>query len=259
LEIAVSMIDALPCHRITLLQADPELRHAVPLDDRPSATRVMLAEARTVPRGAWTPDLACRDGHEGHALLVLKGLLLREVVLAGRRAAQVYGPGDVLRPVDLGDSSLGEAVEWSAMDAAEVAVLDDVFFAAARRWPGLSAVVLERLLAQIDRGAVQLAIAQLPRIEQRVLAMLWHLADRFGHVTSTGVVVPFPLTHETIGRLVGARRPTVSLGLTALHETGSLRRRDDGSWVLDPASRDLLDRPDRDVPEPASLRLVLGG
>jgi len=245
-------------HRVQLLDIDPDLLRAIPDDERPVARRFIVSDAHAVARGPWIPDLACRDGKGGFALMIVSGLILREVLLEDRRAAQVFGPGDVVRPAESGDSSLLEDVEWTVMDSAVVAVLDDAFIAAARRWPQLHAVIADRLFAQVDRAAVQLAIAQLPRIEQRVLAVLWHLADRFGHVTPDGIVVPLVLTHETIGRLVGARRPTVSLGLTALHESGSIHRRSDGRWLLDAASRpEMSDRSLAEM-EPPTLRLVSG-
>ncbi len=58
---------------------------------------------------------------------------------------------------------------------------------------------------------------------------LWHLADRWGHVERDGVVVPLPLTHETIGRLVPTRRPSVSTALKQLSERRLATRRDDGA------------------------------
>jgi DNA-binding transcriptional ArsR family regulator len=44
------------------------------------------------------------------------------------------------------------------------------------------------------------------------------------------------LAHEAIGRLIGARRSTVSLGLRALYEDGMLTRLEDGGWLLAPES-----------------------
>jgi hypothetical protein len=61
---------------------------------------------------------------------------------------------------------------------------------------------------------------------------MWHLAERWGRIASTGVVVPIEVTHGALGRLVGARRPTVSLALAELAREGSMVRRHDGSWLL---------------------------
>jgi DNA-binding IclR family transcriptional regulator len=54
------------------------------------------------------------------------------------------------------------------------------------------------------------------------------------------VAIDLPLTHETIGRLVGARRPTVSLGLRELAMQDLLRREPTGRWLLATESLKLV-------------------
>ena len=64
-------------------------------------------------------------------------------------------------------------------------------------------------------------------------------ARRWTRVTSDGVRVRLPLTHQTLGQIVGACRPTVSLALGQLSARGEVRRQGD-EWVLrnDPDWRD---------------------
>jgi CRP/FNR family transcriptional regulator, cyclic AMP receptor protein len=69
-------------------------------------------------------------------------------------------------------------------------------------------------------------------VEQRLLVALWHMADRWGRVAPDGVVLDLRLTHETLASVVGARRPTVTLGLQHLAADGSVVRRADGRFVL---------------------------
>jgi hypothetical protein len=90
-------------------------------------------------------------------------------------------------------------------------------------------------------------LAQLTRVHDRVLVLLWHLAERFGRVTPDGVVVPLRLTHRMIARLVGARRPSVTTAIAALERTGTIERRGDGAIVL------------HDQPRAALLRAVRSG
>jgi CRP/FNR family cyclic AMP-dependent transcriptional regulator len=93
-------------------------------------------------------------------------------------------------------------------------------------------------------------------VEDRVLALLWHLAERWGRMTPEGVVVPLCLTHETLGRLAGAARPTVSLALGELTKRGQLSRRPDGAFVLQPGSAEAL-RPGRSgVPQMPPLAVA---
>jgi hypothetical protein len=70
-------------------------------------------------------------------------------------------------------------------------------------------------------------------------------------VTLDGVVVPVRLTHEMIGRLVGAHRPSVTTALTQLTRTGRIRRLPHG-WLL------LGDPPAAPMPEvPRGRRAAL--
>src|SRR3954467_2651105 len=110
-------------HRIAILKADAELAAAVPAEERDAALRFIVGDASEHAPGPWTPDVARQDGGEGFALMIVRGLVLREVARAGRRAGQVYGPGDVVRAPECADSSLSESVTWTVMDSAMVVVL----------------------------------------------------------------------------------------------------------------------------------------
>ena len=44
--------------------------------------------------------------------------------------------------------------------------------------------------------------------------------------------VPVPLTHQTIGRLVGATRPSVSTALKELENEGLIGKRQGGGFIL---------------------------
>ena len=113
-----------------------------------------------------------------------------------------------------------------------IAVLDDRFLLAARRWPRLVSALFELLGEQRDRLMMQLVIAEQPRVEDRLLMLFWQLADRFGRVTPDGITIQLALTHEALGRLIGARRPTVTLALRMLGERGAIERRADRSWLV---------------------------
>ena len=75
-------------------------------------------------------------------------------------------------------------------------------------------------------------LARIQRVEDRVVSLFVDLAERFGRVTPGGVVIDVPLTHDVIGRLVGSRRPTVTLALQGLAAEGVLRKRDDDRWEM---------------------------
>jgi Crp-like helix-turn-helix domain len=88
-----------------------------------------------------------------------------------------------------------------------------------------------RVAEQFDRLEAQLVICQLPRVDQRLLAMMWLLAESWGQVTAAGTSVPLSLTHDVLGGLIGARRSTVTLALGELADRGALIRQG-GGWLL---------------------------
>ena len=230
---------------VALLREDAELAAAIAGEERELAERVLIV-------GGFTADVGVLDLPEEHlepglGLLVLEGLVTVNVVLGDRVASQLAGPGDIIDPAPTADALLPAAVSYIVSDTARIAILDRRFIAATRRWPGLLLTLHQRLRDQERRLAVHAAIGKLRRIEDRVLALLWHLGERWGRMTTEGVVVPLSLTHETIGRLAGAERPTVSLALTELARTGEVTRRDDGAFVLAPDSAERL-RPEREPP-----------
>ena len=133
---------------------------------------------------------------------------------------------------------------WSVLSTVTLAVLDRRFAAEAARYPEITAALFDRLGERSLRLATTQAISQLTRVDRRLKALFWHLAERWGRVSGDGVVVPLALTHRILGQLVGARRPTVSTALSELAEREELVRRPDGSWLLrgDPPDAQTLAR-----------------
>jgi CRP/FNR family transcriptional regulator, cyclic AMP receptor protein len=94
------------------------------------------------------------------------------------------------------------------------------------------ASLMERAIRRARVTSDALAVAQVPRVEDRLLILFWHLADRFGRVTPDGVVLPLRLSHEMLAALIGAQRPTVTAALAPLVERGLVQRRADRQWLL---------------------------
>ena len=115
-------------------------------------------------------------------------------------------------------------------------MLDEAFHGVTRRWPSIATALLVHAERQLERVAVQQLISQLLRAEQRIVALFWHLADRWGRAEAHGVVLPLTVGHEAIGHLVGGRRPTVSRALGRLNDRRLIVRLANGTWLLDPSS-----------------------
>ena len=75
---------------------------------------------------------AAQDGWIG--LLLLDGLMIRQVTVGKRSGCEIFGPGDVIRPWDAdGDyDPLTITVAWLVLEPTRLAVLDTAFCAAHR-------------------------------------------------------------------------------------------------------------------------------
>ena len=215
------------------------VEHALARDLGPELAQVLrprlCADVIHVDGRSWNPDTIPLGPEQGLGMLVLDGLMEREVHVAGRTAAEILGPGDVLRPWDLEDT-LAACVpvtsDWTVLEPAQVAVLDSRTTALAARCPKLMTILMSRTLQRSRSLAVLLAIAQIRRLDARILTLLWHLADRFGRVRAEGVALPVPLKHVTMAKLLAATRPSVSSALAELVARDELERLPDGGWLL---------------------------
>lgn len=194
----------------------------------------LVVRVERVERGRWDPNAAFPQHAGSLGVLVANGLLTRDVAVAESTCAEMVGPGDLLRPWD--DLAAGAPVpahtEWHVLERSELMVLDRAFAEAAGRWPEVTTALVTRAVARAQSLAVALAISCVTGLKIRLLALLWHLADRFGKVGREGVSVSLPLTHQIVARLVGASRPSVSTALKELESEGAISRLEDGGFLL---------------------------
>jgi CRP/FNR family cyclic AMP-dependent transcriptional regulator len=216
---------------VRLLDIEPELAARLREDDRAEAREQLLLSCTTVPEGTWVLE---GTDHQARTLgvIVVDGLLLQEISIGGRRSLHLLGRGDVVLPGAYPSDALDVTIRWTAASEAAIALLDDRLQTPFRLWPGLALGLMDRVALQLTRLAVQSAITRLPRVEDRLEATFWDLADRWGRMTPSGIHIPLALTHEVLARLVGGQRPTISLALRELAERGIVARRPDGSWLL---------------------------
>jgi CRP/FNR family cyclic AMP-dependent transcriptional regulator len=240
---------------VPLLDAVPELAEMLDAEQARGARSALRVAVLDVPAGVVSRERIAAGGTHGFGAVVLDGLVTRHLDIGGHPALQLYGPGDLLAARPCSEVLLPVRDELTASVPTRLAVLDDRFLIAARRWPRLIPGLFRLAQDQSDRLLLQLVIAEQPKVEQRLLALFWHLADRFGHVTPEGIVLSLRLTHEALGRLVGARRPTVTLALRSLTERGAVRRDDERRWVVTdmPADVALLASPLTDGAQPVPL------
>lgn len=220
--------------RVHVLDAFPDLARRLPPEQLRVARHHLLAPSAVLRAGPAQSSgtIERQPGHLG--VLVVDGLLSREVVLGGTIATELVGRGDVLRPVD--HDGAGAPVQfdvaWRVLQTTRILYLDRDFALAAGRWPEVIEEIVSSAVRRAQSLALHLAVSHLRRVDTRLLVLMWHMADRWGKVSREGVSVPLKLTHQMLGRLVGAQRPSVTTALKQLVDEGRLSRRPDGTWML---------------------------
>src|SRR3954471_7057010 len=219
---------------VRLLDVDPDLGLLLTDSRRDQAERELVVRTHKLPVGPWDVSRLAGAPADHVVLLIIDGILSRELVVADHVSAELLGPGDLVRPWQPSSRTglLPVDAVWTVLSPLTVAVLDRRFAAAMARYPEITATLFDRLSERSMRLATTQSISQLTCVDRRLKALLWHLAERWGRVSGDGVIVPLALSHRTLGQLVGARRPTVSTALSELAERGELTRRPDGSWLL---------------------------
>jgi CRP-like cAMP-binding protein len=221
---------------VRVLEEDPGLAASLDDAERAVATQHLLAAELRVPRGLWEADHPLGHTRGDLGYLILDGLLVRETSLGRHTTAELLGSGDVLRPwdhnEDLSDAPIETRHAWRVLQPLRAAVLDARFTALCSRLPPITAELMSRTLRRSRLLALLLALSAMPRLDARLLALLWHLADRWGTVGPHGTHVPLRLTHATLAQLVGAQRPSVTSTLRSLEERGLLTRLPHGGGFL---------------------------
>jgi len=130
------------------------------------------------------------------------------------------------------EPSVATEVNWEVVEPVRAAVLDRAFCARVSGWPEIPAAISRRVRLRAHWLAFHLAVCQLRRVDERLLLVLWHFADRWGTVTPDGVRLDLRLTHDLLAAVVGARRPSVSLAVRQLADQGRIRSRPRSRWLL---------------------------
>jgi CRP/FNR family transcriptional regulator, cyclic AMP receptor protein len=209
---------------------EPDLAEVLSDEQRADAEGFCLPVA-PVDKGADVGGLL--EESDAFGAIVLEGMLIRALQIAEDPTLRLIGPGSFVpqhppRPMPVVGTRLFVPVPT------RLVLLGEQLLIAARRWPWIVASLPARMLEHSERLATQLAICQLQRVEDRVIALMWLLAEVWGRVTPAGIRLPVSLSHEVLDGPVGARRPTVTLDVRKSAERGSLIRHEDEWLILEP-------------------------
>ncbi len=215
--------------RISLLEVEPELGSALGQEQREAAEIGLQAPIVAIATGSWEPPTEAEA--DGFGYLVVEGMLLRRVAIEGGCSIELLAEGDCLLPWREEPASFSRA-DWQVVDRARLAVLDLRPGSVISRWPAIAATIAGRAIDRSRRLALQSAIMSIVGIEDRLHALLWGLAERWGEVVPGGTQLEINVPQVVLAEMVGARRPTVSLALGNLREQGLVETDGSGRWLL---------------------------
>jgi CRP/FNR family transcriptional regulator, cyclic AMP receptor protein len=218
---------------VGILEEEPSLATHLDPASLLAAKREAFAPMLSLDRGQWDWERAPMEPGNSLGMLVLEGMLSRRQDVGELTFVELLGEGDLLRPWTSEESTtLASVASWRVLAPTRIALLDRDFALRTRHWPEIAAALLERSSLRSRALVITLAIHGAVRVRDRLLLTLWHLADRWGHVTPRGTVLPIALTHETLAQLIGARRSPVTVALGELRREGLVRRERRGVWLL---------------------------
>ena len=218
-----------PCR---ILDVDPDLGDGLSPEDRTAAERLLTAPVIEASRARWEPPYM--DPQTSFGMLIIDGMLGRRVRVAGSVATEVLGVGDIIRPWEepVMWGVIPPELDWRVFRPARLAVLDQHVTTVMGRRPQLVVNFSARLLRRAHSVGYLAAVTHQARVEDRLLATLWFLAGKWGRVSPQGVTVPFRLTHEVLGEIIGAQRPSVTLALGSLQRQDIVQRLPAGGFLL---------------------------
>ena len=191
---------------VSLLGVEPDLAEVLSDEQRAEAERFWLPVA-AVDKGGDVVGLLEQSGAFG--AIVLDGMLVQALEIGQDPTLRLIGPGSFVPPPQPPRSMPVLGARLFAPVPTRLVLLGERLLIAARRWPWIVSSLNVRMLDYSERLATQLAICQLPRVEDRIMALMWLLAESWGRVTPAGIRLPLSLSHEVLG---GAGRSAASNG-----------------------------------------------
>lgn len=206
---------------VCLLDADDDLAEELDVRAQIAARQFATVTILDAEVGERDPERWFQAIRKGPGLLILDGLIAFTTCVGDRTATELIGDGDLLQPpATRADCLLAREHGWRVLSPTRFALLDAEFAERVSPWPQIVQALLRRGARRIADIDMLRAITCQPRLELRLVLLLWHLAARWGRVDPGGIRVSLPLTHRLLGQLVGAERPSISHALGRLANAG---------------------------------------
>ncbi|MGH7589615.1 MAG: Crp/Fnr family transcriptional regulator [Gemmatimonadota bacterium] len=152
------------------------------------------------------------------------------------RIIYVYHPGDIYgEQLFIQESGIDdyEVLAMGRVRAVVFAVED--FLKVGADHPALLVAVTRALSLRLDQMNDRLMAAMSDDARIRLSRLLLDFADHAGQPSSAFVTLRYPLTHETMGQIIGATRPHTTTVLKTLEEEGAVRRQGQKGLMVRPS------------------------
>jgi hypothetical protein len=142
-----------------------------------AAQRELRAAAVDVPTGRWDPAPQVRAG-EGRFRPLSSTARSRAASDAAALGCRAHRVGDILRPWqgELSDSSMPFEISWRIIEPSAWQLLDSRFLMRVAPVPRDRRRLVGRAVARSRNVLTHMAIAHHPRVDERLLLLLWHMA-----------------------------------------------------------------------------------
>ncbi|PID32129.1 hypothetical protein CR970_02170 [Candidatus Saccharibacteria bacterium] len=165
--------------------------------------------------------------HQGEAKLnayaVIRGLVKVYTISAqgNEQVVTFHGPGDVFPSSWIFDTAPGALFFYQTCLETEVYCLDrETFLQKVYESPQRTQALLDHFARRYTADTVRINALQQPRAREKLLYTLFYLCQRYNTSGSPNLEIPFPLTQQLLGGLVGLTRETTATELNKLRRLG---------------------------------------
>ncbi len=92
--------------------------------------------------------------------------------------------------------------------------------------PGAATAIIAHLARRLYQSMQQAGETAGAPVREKVLRMLLHLADKYGHPAENATEIELAITQQELADMVGASRVMVANVLKGLYDEGLVQRRD---------------------------------
>lgn len=227
----------------TLLPAAPpltprEVARLLPELTGEAAIRAGGIPSVLLPAGDWR---LVGQRRRRQVIVIAEGFVAWRTSVVGGQSVTLAGPGDVLLPHGEAEAGpVARAIAWRPLTALRLAVIEERVLSAA------GAELTEALLAVRGRAAgtqgLLTAASRIPRIERRVLTLLWVMGERWGRAGTEGIQLDLPIAGDVLALVAATDLRTAHDALDALLTNGRIRSGDGDTVILPAAQTQALER-----------------